>query len=99
RRAAPLQDRLVESQPAFVENSPFLDSRSGQLEHPADVRGSDEMPGRAQHVRPQDAAVRERRLDIAIRQMGCAQAESPLRRRVVLRLDGAKPGDDVGWMT
>ena len=54
------------------------------------------MPGRAQHVRPQDAAFRERRLDLAIRQTGCAQAESPLRRRVVLRLDGAQPGDDVG---
>ena len=54
------------------------------------------MPGRAQHVRPQDAAFRERGLDLVIRQAGCAQPEGPFRPGIVLRLDGAQPGDDVG---
>ena len=57
------------------------------------------MPGGTQDVRPEDASLGEGGLDVLVRQARSAQAEGPFRRRVVLRLDGAQPGDDVGWMT
>jgi hypothetical protein len=47
-------------------------------------------------VRPQDAPLVARRLDLVVGQPRGAQAQRPLGPRIVLRLDGAQPGDDVG---
>jgi hypothetical protein len=50
-------------------------------------------------VRPQDAALGECGLDLVIGEIRNAETERPLGPRIVLRLDGAQPGDDVGWTT
>ncbi len=48
-------------------------------------------------MRPQDAALAERGLDVFVRQAGGAQTERPPGARIVLRLNRAKPGDDICW--
>jgi hypothetical protein len=49
-------------------------------------------------MRAQDGARCERLLDLAINRAGKAQAQRPLRACVILRLDGAKPGDKLRWL-
>jgi len=95
-RAASFQDLLVQSVLGVVGKMASIEAGAGQREHPADVGRRHEMPRRAQHVRPQDAPLGERRLDGFVRQTGSAQPQRPLGAGIVLRLDRAKPGDDVG---
>jgi hypothetical protein len=47
-------------------------------------------------VRANDRAVGERAIELGVGQRGRPQRQRPLRARVVLRLDGAEPGDDGG---
>jgi len=44
-------------------------------------------------MRAQDVAAVEGRVDVAVGSAADALAQSPLGRRIVLRLDGAKPSD------
>src|SRR4051794_13160483 len=53
------------------------------------------MPGRTQHVSPQDLASVERALHERIARSLHALADRPLRTRVVLRLHRPQPTDDL----
>ena len=53
------------------------------------------MPRRAKDVRPENAAGVESAIDVCVGQPRGAEAESPFRTDVVLRLDGAEPGHDL----
>jgi hypothetical protein len=73
-----------------------LHSRRGELQHPLDIVTSNEMPGGTQDVGAEDTALIDGsfycRLCCARRQ---AEAESPLRRAVLLRLHRAHPRDQL----
>ena len=71
------------------------DARRRQREHPADVLRRYEMPGRPKDVRPKDVAPIEGAIDIRVGERRCAKRQCPLGAGVVLRLDGAEPGDDL----
>jgi hypothetical protein len=73
-----------------------MDPRRGKREHPPDVGRRDEMPRWPHHVRTEDGTLVEYFLDIGVGDTFCAQTERPFRTRVILSLDGAQPGDDVG---
>ena len=95
RRGAGHQ-RRIESELAGVRRHRLMHARRGQVEHPSDVRRRDEMPGRAQHVRPENPPVVAGAFDLGVgRGSGHAQREAPPGGRVLLRLDGAEPGDDL----
>src|SRR5688500_9675787 len=53
------------------------------------------MPGRAHHGGSEDGPGRERPLDRHVARAPHAQREPPFGERVLLRLHGAEPGDDV----
>ena len=91
-------EAIIQPQLAVVGRVHPPDAWAGQLEHPVNVRGCHEMPGRPQDVRPEDVPLAERTLDILIGQSRDAQAERPLGGGVVLRLDGAHPRDNVRRM-
>jgi hypothetical protein len=69
----------------------LADAGPGEREHPADVRGHDEVPRWPQHVCPQDRTRRDRALDRRIAGAPHAHPERPFGIGVFLRLHGAKP--------
>src|SRR5689334_13013635 len=81
----------IEANVARVGPHRHLDPWRGELEHPPKIFRCDEVPGWTQHVRPQDLTVRERPLDVSIRDgVTHPQPDAPLRKRELLRLDGAE---------
>ena len=72
----------------------------GQLQHPVDICWRDEMPGRAHHVRPEDSPFVHCALNLGVgRTRWHAQGQSPSCGRILLRLHGTEPGDDIGRLT
>src|SRR5690606_29183325 len=71
------------------------DARRGELDQPTDVAGRDEVPGRTEDMRAQDVALCIRALHVAVAESARAQTDRPTRNRVLLRLHGAEPFDDV----
>ena len=70
--------------------------RTGERYHPADVGGRYVMPGRTQNVGANDRAIVELFVDLRVREAVGALGDAPLGRRVVLGLDRAESGDDLG---
>src|SRR5688572_3648358 len=55
------------------------------------------MPGRTHHVGPENPSVIERTLNLSVgRSLRHPESEAPPRGRILLRLDRAKPGHDIG---
>ena len=75
---------------------PQLDARRHRREHPAGVGLRDEVPRRPRSVRADDRAVGQRPIELGVGQPRRPQRQRPLGALVVLRLDGAEPGDDGG---
>ena len=75
------------------------DARTGQFEHPADVFGRDEMPGRAKNVGAHKVTAIEGGLQRLERGAGDALRERPERARKVLRLDRPEVRDDLARVT
>ena len=82
---------VVDPQLPVAEGQGPPDPRTCQLEQPADVLWSHEVPGRAQQMGAQDAALVEEEIELGGGRPLRSLAESPLRALVVLGLDGAHP--------
>jgi len=65
-------------------------------EEPPQVLRRDEVPGRAEDVRPDELAGIERRVDGRLRGVPGPLRQRPRRAGVVLRLDGDEVPDDLG---
>ncbi len=85
----------IEFQPAGHVGIERVHARGGGLEQPADVGRGDEVPGGAEDVRAEDVAAIEGVVQGCAGGVFDAQPEAPFGAVVVLRLDGAKPGDGL----
>src|SRR5690606_4635992 len=94
-RPAPGQHGVVQLEPPVDRSVHPVDARPGQRLHPADVLWQDEVPRGPEHVRVQDSGVRERAHERRIIRPLRAQAERPLRDRVLLCLRCAQPAQRV----
>ena len=89
--------RVVQSELAAVVREDLMDVRRGQLQHPADVRGGDEVPGRPHDVCAQDPPGIEGAVECRLRcRFWQPKTERPLRGAELLRLHRAKPRHDIG---
>ena len=79
--AAFLDGLVVELSLAVIVSVERVHTRRGKCQHPPDVAGRHEVPGRPQDVRAQDVAVIERMLDIGVAQAPAAKPERPRSSR------------------
>jgi hypothetical protein len=84
QRGSLLQHLLVQSQLPVVVGVQRVDARRGERQHPADLGGQNEVPGRPQDVGPEDGPVREGPVEVGVADAGGALADRPFRRAVVL---------------
>ena len=89
------EGRPVELEPAVIGGHAGAHARCCERQHPADIRGGDEVPGRAHHVRAKDLSLAEREFNLIVSGAPHPQPKCPLRVGVLLRLHRAKPADDV----
>ncbi len=89
------EDPLIQPQCSVVVRQRRTDTRRRQLLHPAEIRRCDEMPRRPHHVRAENSAEPIRLLHIGIDAAPGPLADRPLGSCVILRLDGAQPGDHL----
>jgi hypothetical protein len=89
------EDRVIKLIFAIVWTTPAIHLRRGQLQQPAKVFGSDEVPRRSQQMRANDVAGVERFFNGRMRRTVHSQSHCPLGRMEILRLHCAEPTHDI----
>ena len=92
-RAAPCPRLEIELEGPVLVRARLLDARRGQRQQPPDVRGVDEVPRRAQDVRPDELARVKPRVQGRLGRAVEALGERPFGTGVVLRLDREQAPD------
>src|SRR3954470_10342330 len=89
-------DLCAEAEPAVVASHGSLDPGPGELQHPADIGGSDEVPGGTEDVRAKNLPEVNGAFDNGIRgPRSRAKRESPLGGSVLLSLHRSEPCDET----
>jgi len=88
--------RGIEPELAIAGGVAGDEARGDEVQHPADVRGRDELPGPAQRMGTNHGAVADRPFDARVGSVaGEPETGGPFDGGVVLGLDRAQPGDQV----
>ncbi len=89
------QDVLVEPQLVEVRADACPHPWPGQVQHPSDVLGQNEVPRRSQNVGPEDGSLSDGLLDDSVVSSAAALSKRPLRQGVLLSLHGTQPTHDL----
>ena len=87
----------IQLKTTVVRRHPRMDPRRGERQHPAQVSGGDEMPRRPQDMGSQNRAAGDLLLDVRRTwPTGQPLPQTPTCVLVLLRLNRAEPGDQLG---